>query len=343
MVVPSRIRVPGRVNLIGDHTDYTDGYVLPMAVDRWTTLSIEPRSGRVVIDSDADPDAVDIAWPPALPIDDARIESHHPRWGRHVLAVADELARRGRLATDGMTGHLTTTIPVGAGLSSSAALDIALALGLGFTGGANDLAQLARAAEHRATGVPVGIMDQLCIATAVAGHLSLIDCGSLAVEPVAVPPTAEIRVLFVAHRELAGSAYHERVEQCRMAEAAIGPLRAAPMAAIEQITDATVRARARHVIGENARVLDMVAALRADDLEGAGRLMIESHLSLAREYEVSIAAMDRAVAELAELDGVYGARMTGGGFGGCVVLLCAAGRAPDVGWHLRPVGGPEID
>lgn len=336
-------RAPGRVNLIGDHTDYTDGYVLPMAVDRWTSLSLEACADRLEIDSDADPERVAIAWPPPLPIDDNAIASFRPGWGRHILAVADEIARLGQLTSGGLTGHLTTTIPVGAGLSSSAALDIALALGLGFTGSPSELAQLARAAEHRATGVPVGIMDQLCITTAVAGHLSLIDCGTLMVEPVVVPPSAEIRVLFVAHRELAGSAYHERVEQCRMAESMIGPLRMASMAATDGIADATVRARARHVIGENARVLETVAALRADDLESAGRLMVASHQSLAGDYAVSNAAMDRAVAELVEYDGIYGARMTGGGFGGCVVMLCAAGRAPEIGWHLRPVGGPTVD
>lgn len=333
------VSVPGRVNLIGDHTDYVGGLVLPMAVDRWIDLRAEITPGVIQLVSDADPDAVDLVWPQDAEVP---VMSLRPDWARHVLAVAREIEARNRAVVPGLRGSLTTTIPVGAGLSSSAALDIALALALGFDGSGHELAQLTRAAEHAATGVPVGIMDQLCIATATEGHLSLIDCRNLKVTAVGLPEAAEVRVLFVAERRLEGSAYATRVAECATAEAVIGPLRSASVDDVAAIPDPVIGARARHVIGENQRVLDTVAALAADDLEAAGALMLESHWSLSNHYGVSTPEMDDAVRNIAEMPGVFGVRMTGGGFGGCVVMLCAAEAGPDLGWLMRPVGAPTV-
>ena len=239
-------------------------------------------------------------------------------------------------------GHVTTTIPVGAGLSSSAALEVAAALALGFDGSAADLAQLARRAEHRASGVPCGIMDQLCIAAGVANHALLIDCHTLAIEAVPVPHNADVIVQFVAHRTLAGSEYAQRVAECEHAERLIGPLRLATLADVGTIDDPLVQRRARHVVSENQRVRDFAIALRTNDLATAGRLMIESHHSLRDNYETSTPAVNEAVRQMCATPSVYGARMTGGGFGGCIVALAAPGTTT-TGWVVRAVDGATID
>jgi galactokinase len=324
-------RAPGRVNLIGDHTDYTGGLVFPMAIDRWTEIDGTPTD-RIRLVSDDEPDPVDLPATVAA-ADVMRVE---PRWGRFVAAIAAEL-RSGR----GFDGRVATTIPVGAGLSSSAALEVAVALALGFDGTPLELAQLARRAEHAATGVPTGIMDQLCIAGARQGHAALIDCHTLEVTPVPVPDDAAIVVQFVAHRTLVGSEYSDRVGECTRAESIVGPLRTATLDDIERIDDELVRRRARHVITENARVTSFAEALARGDHVGAGELMVASHRSLSDDFAVSTPTVDRAVRDLLDQPGVFGARMTGGGFGGCVVALCR----PDAtvpGHRVWPVDGASV-
>jgi galactokinase len=327
---------PGRVNLIGDHTDYTGGLVLPLAIDRWTTIEGERTDGTIALVSDADSTPLHLA----LPVDEpGRIA---PEWGRYVAGVAAEMR-----AERGLIGQVTSTIPIGAGLSSSAALEIATALALGFDGDRTELALLCQRAEHRASGVPCGIMDQLCIASAVHDHAVLIDCHDLTVTPVAIPADCAVVITFVAPRRLAGSEYADRVRECRTAEVEIGPLRLATLDDVATIDDAVVASRARHVVTENDRVRRTVDALRADRPDVAGRLMTESHVSLATDYATSTPAMDRAVSDLAGRDGVFGARMTGGGFGGCVVALVESARAPAVadavgGWLVRAVGAAVV-
>lgn len=322
------VRAPGRVNLIGDHTDYTGGLVLPMAIDRWTELRGRRGGDRVHLTSADEPEPVDLTLPLAGEPRDVR-----PAWGRFVAGVVAELA-----PTEGLEGRLTTTIPVGAGLSSSAALGVAAALGLGHGGDAVALAQLVRRSEHRATGVPTGIMDQLCIASAVEGHATLIDCTTLEVTQVPIPEDVAIVVRFVAHRTLDGSPYAERVAQCAAAAAIVGPLATARPEDVEVLEDPVLRRRARHVVTENARVRRFAAALGTGDLATAGAVMVEGHRSLRDDYEVSTPAMDAAVEELLAVPGVHGARLTGGGFGGCVVALCERGTVVEDGWHVRPVG-----
>jgi galactokinase len=236
----------------------------------------------------------------------------------------------------GISGHVSTTIPVGAGLSSSAALEIAVALALGYELPSSELAQLTRRAEHIATGVPTGIMDQLCIASAREGHGTMIDCRTLEVQHVPIPTDVKIVVRFIAHRTLVGSAYADRVAQCAAAESIIGPLRDASLADVAAIADVTIASRARHVISENTRVVSFASSLAGGDYSGAGEIMTESHHSLAEDFATSNDQMNAAVQDMRAMPGVFGARMTGGGFGGCIVALCEPDAVVD-GWHVKPV------
>ena len=324
-----RVHAPGRVNLIGDHTDYTGGLVFPMAIDRGTTIEFEPDDTTITLSSDAEDVPIRLDVP--VTEDPATVT---PRWGSYVGAMAIELG-----AVTGIRGQVTSTIPAGAGLSSSAALEFAVGLALGFDGSAVELAQAAQRAEHAATGVPTGIMDQLCIASAVRGTATLIDCHTLSVSHVTVPDDVEVVVRFIAHRTLVGSAYGDRVAECLAAESVLGPLRSSTPGAVEAADlGEHVRRRARHVVTENQRVLDFADALRHGDYEQAGALMVQSHRSLATDFDTSTPAMDHAVDDLVRSPGVFGARMTGGGFGGCVVALCRPGAIGD-GWVVSASDG----
>jgi len=322
---------PGRVNLIGDHTDYMGGPVLPMAVHLGTTV-VGTRGGTTVeLVSDLEPDPVVLHLPAPEPT------TVEPRWGRYVAGAAVELG-----ATEGFAGTVTSTVPPGSGLSSSSALTVAVCLALGATGTHAHLALAARAAEVRANGVPCGIMDQLCSVAGVEGHALLIDCDAMTVDPVPVPDDACIWVVPSGQqRELAGSAYAQRRAQCEEAAGLVGPLPTADLGAIESLQDPVVRARARHVRTESGRVLAAADALRAGDLAELGRLMVASHRSLAQDFEVSTPVLDALVERLLATQGVYGARLTGAGFGGCVVALARPGVALD-GWQVRPAGGATV-
>lgn len=329
---------PGRVNLIGEHTDYTGGLALPMAVDLGTTVRAVRRGSEVVVTSDAAAgevrvDAIDPGDPTAV----------QPAWGAYVAAVVAGLATRGQ--SGGLVGTVASTLPVGAGLSSSAALELAVALAVGFVGTTAELARLGQAAEMAASGVPCGLMDQLASACGVAGHALRMDFTTGGVTPVAVPGDVEVVVVHSGEsRTLAGSAYATRREQCERAAAEVGPLRDATMADVAALTDDVVRRRARHVVAENARVDAMVAALAAGDAAGAGVLMVDSHRSLADDFEVSTPALDATVEALLATDGVFGARLTGAGFGGCVVALARPGAVPAGRrtWVVSPGPGASV-
>jgi galactokinase len=326
------VHAPGRVNLIGDHTDYTGGLVFPMAIDRGTTIEFTTGGSTIELRSDADDAAVRIGLP--VEGDPCTVT---PRWGTYIAAMARELG-----ATTGLDGTVTSTIPAGAGLSSSAALECAVGLALGFGGSPVELALAAQRAEHAATGVPTGIMDQLCIAAAARSTATMIDCHTLEVTHVAVPDDVDVVVRFVAHRTLVGSAYADRVAECRAAEDVLGPLRSSSLEAIEAADlDDIVRRRARHVVTENRRVAEFAGALEDGDYTTAGALMIESHRSLADDFETSTPTMDRTVADLVASPGVFGARMTGGGFGGCVVAICEPGALTD-GWVVAASDGARV-
>jgi len=317
---------PGRVNLIGDHTDYTGGLVFPMAIDRWTICEGDINADAITLTSADQEGTVNV------PLGAAFDSAMQPSWGRYISAVASLVK-----PLQGVTAHLTTTIPVGAGLSSSAALELAIAYALTDSIAPTELALLMQQAEQLATGVPTGIMDQLCIATAREGMGTLIDCESLAVSHIPIPTDVEFVVQFIAHRTLEGSEYSDRVRECTQAESVIGPLRHASLNDVSQIDDETIARRARHVISENQRVLDFTKALTSGNYSGAGQLMRESHESLSHDFAVSTQQMDDVVESLCAVPGVYGSRMTGGGFGGCVVTMCTPGTELD-GWRVQPVG-----
>ncbi len=326
------VRAPGRVNLIGDHTDYTGGLVLPIAIDRWTDV-IGRHADRVTLVSEDDPETVE------FDIDREPDPTEFTSWGRLVAAVAAEIWATEPDHLTGFDGRVRSTLPIGAGLSSSASLELAVAVALGFSGTPRELAELGRRAEHRATGVPSGIMDQLCIAAARAGHGTLIDCHTLDVRHVAIPADVVIEVQFIAPRTLEGSEYATRVAECEQAEQLIGPLRTASTGDLGLIAEATVRRRARHVITENARVAAFAELLGSGDYREAGALMLESHRSLSTDFDVSTRALDQAVSAAMAERGVFGARMTGGGFGGCIVVLRDEEAPAEGRWRVRPTDG----
>ncbi|HVL07094.1 MAG TPA: galactokinase [Acidimicrobiales bacterium] len=324
----TRVFAPGRVNLIGDHTDYSGGWALPMAVEWGTTVEVDRAGSRVELTSSEEPE------PAVVDLDVADPRAVEPAWARYVAGVVAVL----RPAV-GAVGKVESTLPVGAGLSSSAALEVAVALALGFEGTPLELALACQQAEHLAAGVPSGVMDQLASAMGVEGHALLMDFTSLDVVPVPVPAGVDIVVVHSGQaRALAGSAYAERRAQCEAAAEVIGPLREANEFHLARLEDELLLRRARHVVTENRRVLEFADCLWMGDLAGAGRLMAASHASLAEDFDVSTPVLDALVAELSAIPGVYGARLTGAGFGGCVVALADAG-SPVRGWRLHPSGG----
>jgi galactokinase len=318
------------VNLIGDHTDYTGGLVLPMAIKMFTSIEFSLQENYVDLRSESE----DGIYRRAL--SDRSDPQTSSSWGRYVDAVLSLIEE-----PQGLTGVIRSTLPIGAGLSSSASLEVALALAMGFQGDELSLALLGQRAEHMATQVPCGIMDQLCITSAVAGTASLINCSTYEVTHIPIPEDVKVVVRFVTARQLEGSAYAQRVDECRLAEHFVGPLSVAEMSDVTKIPDAIVRSRATHVISENARVSAFATALSVSDFSLAGEIMQESHKSLAENFAVSVPEMDQAVAQLAATPGVYGALMTGGGFGGCVVALCEP-NAQVEGWVVEPVGAASL-
>jgi galactokinase len=351
---------PGRVNLIGEHTDYNDGFCLPMAIDRWCVVGAGPpgslqesigypntdyndgfvlpvaldrecvvvarptADGRVRARSADVPGAVDVA---ADGSDDPR--GVEPPWGRFVAGAVHAVAARGA-ATGGVDLAVRSTVPIGSGLSSSSALAVASVLALADLGGLVadrvELAQVALDAEVAATGVPGGLMDQLCSLYGRADHALLIDCRALTVEPVPLPPgIAWLVVHSGMPRVLAGSEYAARRAECEEVAARLG------LASLRDATPEQVAGepRARHVVAENARVLAAVDALRRNDLATLGALLRASHASLRDDYNVSTPALDLLV-ELLEECGAAGARLTGAGFGGCVVACVQRNHADDV-------------
>jgi galactokinase len=321
-------RAPGRVNLIGDHTDYCDGFVFPMAFDRDCLVAVRtpPAGGpdRITAASADREGAADVA---ADGNDDpATVE---PAWGRFVAGTVAALAARGaRVPPRDLA--VASTVPLGSGLSSSSALAVALTLALadaaGLTLDRRELARVALDAEVRATGVPGGLMDQLASLFGRSGHALLVDCRSLEIEPVPLPRTLAVVVVHSGlPRTLAGSAYAERRAACEAAATRLG------LAALRDATPDQVRddPRARHVVSENARVLEFVAALRAGDVNALGPLLLASHDSLRSDFDVSTPELDLLV-ELLVGAGAIGARLTGAGFGGCVVALVQRNHADDL-------------
>ncbi|MDQ2689101.1 MAG: galactokinase [Chloroflexota bacterium] len=313
---------PGRANLIGEHTDYNDGFVLPAALELRTVVAGD-RADHVRLRS--------IGRGRAIEVDPADGSGPTRGWGRYVTAVVRTLLEDGRRIR-GLDGIIASNLPSGTGLSSSAALEVAVALAL-----LDEpiepvaLARLCQRAENVHVGVRSGIMDQLAAVAAASGSALLIDCRTLETTDVAIPD--DLRLLVVdsgQRRSLARGDYNRRREECEEAARLLGV--ASLRDATAELVDATdlpepLAARARHVVTENRRVLDTVDALGRDDRPRLGELFAASHASLATDFAVSTPALDALVDIAGGTDGVIAARMTGAGFGGCTVNLVEAERA----------------
>jgi galactokinase len=345
---------PGRVNLIGEHTDYSGGLVLPAAIDRGVRLDVEPADGRIALSSPFAGEPVAIA---------ADGTGAAQGWGRYVAAMAAELDALGRPPV-GLRGTVSSDLPMGAGLSSSAALEMAVGTALcnvaDFPLAPIDLAAAGQRAEHRAVGVPVGIMDQAASVLGQEGHALLLDCASLDFKHVPLPEELAIAVVHSGvSRTLEGSSYAERRAELEEGLAVLGgrspravSVEEAMAAAAEAgLADAPTR-RLRHVVSENLRVGEVVAVLRRAARDGfgplqraaLGRLLAEGHASMRDDFQASVPELDLLV-ELAGEAGAVAARMTGGGFGGAIVALVerddAARVATDIAAHYAARGGPE--
>jgi galactokinase len=316
-------RAPGRANLIGEHTDYNDGLVLPVALELQTVIRGRPSPGIVRLTSDA--------YPGQVEIDPATGEGPMEGWGRHATAVVRALLD-GNRSPRGLVGHVSSDVPAGTGLSSSAAFEVALALALSPEPmRAVDLAGVCQRAENHHVGVRSGIMDPLVSAAAVADAALFIDCRSLEMEPVPVPDGLRILVVDSGQRrELTAGDYNRRREECEAAAASLGvpSLRDVTIDQLEPVRlPGSLLRRARHVVTENARVLAAREALRRDDRQALRSLFADSHRSLAQDFAVSTPELDVLVEIASATPGVVASRMTGAGFGGCTVSMVDADAA----------------
>jgi galactokinase len=338
---------PGRINLIGEHTDYNDGFVLPMAIDRHVVVAFAPRSDRLLRAYAAEP-----AETRELSLDlfERRTAAQTGRWGKrggwfgYIAGIAWAMLSAGHRLT-GADLAIVSDLPIGAGLSSSAALEIAVARALASASGvAWDpvvFARLAQRAEHEFAGVSCGIMDQLSVAAAHDDSALLIDCRSLTIRDVPIPENARVVVFDSGiRRDLASSAYNDRRAACSRVVAA-ARWRHAWVHALRDVDDALLSEvapsldpvdvrRAAHVVAENQRPAALADAFLVGDLAKAGRLMLHSHASLRDLYEVSVPELDTLVDLASAEPGCTGARLTGAGFGGCVIALVEEGSVERV-------------
>ena len=318
-------RAPGRVNLIGEHTDYNDGFVLPMALPFDTVVAARraPLGSRTEIFSEDFGHAV---------LEPSTAELDPTDWSVHLHGIHRLLHAEG-IRPGPWRATIATDIPAGAGLSSSAALEVAVVSTILWLAdserSAAEIARLCQRVDNELVGIPSGIMDQMISASALAGHACLIDCRSLYVEPYPLPNDSVVAVMDTkTRRQLVDSEYADRRSACVRAAAAIGvdTLRDAELSDLERMPAelATERRRAHHVITENQRTVDAAQAMADGDAEALGTLMNASHDSLRDDYEVSGPALDQIVEIARDSPGCLGARMTGGGFAGCAVALVRA-------------------
>lgn len=316
------VRAPGRVNLIGEHTDYNEGYVLPMAIDRAVWIALRPRTDRRLrihsLDLEADSD---------FELDSLE---KGKGWAEYLKGVAWALRQEG-FTLCGWDAVITGDVPPGAGLSSSAAVELATARAFsdacGFAWDPVQMARLAQKAENQWVGVNCGIMDQMASSASRTGQALFLDCRTLEIQYAPLPGNVSVVILDTSTRRgLVDSAYNERRSQCEAAARFFG------VRALRDVTpdefetrkgamDGVIMRRARHIINENQRVLDAVQAMRADDVIGLGKLFNASHASLRDDFEVTNEALNQIVESAQEQESCFGARMTGGGFGGCAVAL----------------------
>jgi len=324
------VRAPGRVNLIGEHTDYNDGFVFPMAIDRAAWIALRPRGdGRVV--------ATSLDFDETREFDLARLEKGKKEgWIEYLKGTAWALQEAGH-SLSGFEGIVAGDVPLGAGLSSSASIEMATARAFAAVSGLPwkpaPMALLGQKAENQWVGVNCGIMDQLISAAGVADKALLIDCRSLETQAVPLPRGTVVVILDTATRRgLVDSAYNERRAQCEAAAKLFGvkalrDVTSDRLAARARELDPTTLRRARHVVTEDERTVAAAEAMRADDAGRLGQLMNESHESLRHDFEVTNDGLNAMVDEARRGPGCFGARMTGAGFGGCAVALVAADRS----------------
>jgi len=317
------VRAPGRVNLIGEHTDYNDGYVMPLAIDYavWIALShiSEPEVRIHSIDFDQS-EIVPINYP----------LTKGEGWAEYLKGLI-KILKHSKFKLFGWKGVMAGNVPIGAGLSSSAALSLALSRAFGtvcnWDWNPSQMARICQLAENKWVGVNCGIMDQMISALGQDEHLLLIDCRNLKTTPVPLPEGVRVVILDTGTRRgLVDSAYNERRDQCESVATYFGEkaLRDVSYKKLEEAKtkiDPIQFKRARHVIKENERVLDCAESLRLGNMEHVGELMNASHISLRDDFEVSSQALDLMVDCALAAPGCYGARMTGAGFGGCAVAL----------------------
>lgn len=316
---------PGRVTILGEHTDYNEGRSLAIATPQRTVVAVEPGvAGRLRIDSEA------------LGSTSGAIGATA---GPSQLVLAAALARE--VGCDGASLRVTGDLPVGAGLSSSAAYAVAVALALGVGGGPLAIARSCQAAE-RAAGSDVGLLDQLAILTARDGAVVLLDFASLEVATVPLPPAIGLSAVDSGERRaVATTAYATRRAECEAAAARLGtPLGAATVGDLDRLVDEPLHRRARHVVTECARVDAGREAIAAGDVVGLGRLLDEGHESLRDDFETSTRGVEAARDALRALDGVLGVRLCGAGFGGCLVVAHDPAWSPSLPgrWSARLVG-----
>jgi galactokinase len=329
---PPRVfaEAPGRVNLIGEHTDYSGGFVLPAAIPLQCRVALSPRADELVRLYSVD-----------RPRDGVRTyelgqEARRRNWTDYVQGLTHVLREEGHRGLKGFDLAVASEVPIGAGLASSAALEISVLRALRETFELEiddvDFARIGRRAENEFVGAPVGIMDQMAASLAPGGAALFLDTRSLQSERVPIPPDGEIAVVDsgVRHDHATGG-YRERRAECDEAARLLGvpqlrDLLGRDPAEVARALPEPLGRRARHVLEENARVLETVAAFRQGDLSRAGALIRESHRSLARDFEVSTPELDLLVEIASAGSGVFGARMTGGGFGGSVLLLVRRGQ-----------------
>lgn len=325
------VRAPGRVNLIGEHTDYNDGFVLPMAIDHAVWLALSPRADeevRIV--------SLDLETESAFGLHSLTRGSD---WIEYAKGVTNELLKAG-YKLKGFDAVMTGDVPRGAGLSSSAAVELAIARAFaavsGFEWDAPKMARLAQKAENEWVGVNCGIMDQMASAACKTGHALFLDCRSLEIQHAPLPQGVSVVILDTSTRRgLVESAYNERRNQCEEAARWFG-VTALRDVSIDEfnlktkadagLSDIAMK-RARHIVTENARVLEAMEAMHNGNISRLGELFNASHASLRDDFEVTNDALNIMVECAQEQDGCYGARMTGAGFGGCAVALVEEEKA----------------
>ena len=327
---------PGRVNLIGEHTDYNDGFVLPMAIQQGIAAAFAPNGDNVVRVYASDIGHTREIALAALLDGPVRIGG----WFKYAAGVAWAMRSAG-LRVQGTSVALASSLPSGVGLSSSAAVELTMARALAACAGLDwdprAVARMAQRAEQEFAGVACGIMDQMAVACAREGQALLIDCRSLETDDVALPPGGRVVIINSGvRRALSSSAYNDRRAACERAVAGVRQIDPAVRALRDVDESLLTRARglmdevaykrASHVVPENARPRQFANALHVGDLASAGRVMLDSHESLRHLYEVSCAELDTLVALSMAQPGCFGARLTGAGFGGCIVALVDAGH-----------------